>query len=223
MTAMNEEILFEEYNNAICTNEDLIRHNSLDNIQLKQLEALNNNTYYINKVSFLKMSGNTTGKIAYLSMMDYNKTIPENEGEHPYQPTFDAFCILYEEDEKTVYHFWEKTEENNKAAYKILADSIKDFDKVVLFTHNADVFHQISNENLPEIIDLHAVLIKADFFHKKIRLHFTLKNVYEGIKPGNSINEHESMILNNNDKTFIKECLRKEAEAIKEIVNEWKE
>ena len=223
MTAMNEEILFEEYNNGICTNEDFIRHNSLDNIQLKQIEALNNNTYYINKVSFLKMSCNTTGKIAYLSMMDYNKTIPENEGEHPYQPTFDAFCILYEEDEKTVYHFWEKTEENNKEAYKILADSIKDFDKVVLFTHNADVFHQISNENLPEIIDLHAVLIKADFFHKKIRMHFTLKNVYEGIKPGNSINEHESMILNNNDKPFIKECLRKEAEAIKEIFNEWQE
>ena len=85
------------------------------------------------------------------------------------------------------------------------------------------IVNEYGKENLPEIIDLHAVLIKADFFHKKIRLHFTLKNVYEGIKPGNSINEHESMILNNNDKPFIKECLRKEAEAIKEIFNEWQE
>lgn len=219
MTALDEEFLFKKYNEGCRTNEDFIKHNNLNDIQLKQLETLDNRTYYINKSLFLEMLGDVERKTAYLSMNDYNKAIPEHDGEHPYQPSFDAFCLLYEENGKHVFHYWEKTEEKCNA-HKALTDIIKTFDKVVFFTHNTNLFLQENQEEMPKMIDLRDILNKADFFHKKIRLHFTLKNVYEGIKQGESICEHESMRLNN-EKDFIKECLRKEAEAIREICHVW--
>ncbi len=216
MTALDEGFLFKEYNEGCRSNEEFIKRNNLNDIQLRQLEALDDRTYYINKASFSEMLGDIDEKVAYLSMNDYNKAIPEHDGEHPYHPTFDAFCLLYKENEETVFHYWEKKDEDETNARKALTDIIKAFDKVIFFTYNANIFFQENHEEMPEMIDLHDILNKANFFHKKTRLHFTLKNVYEGIKQGENICEHDSMRLNE-DKDFTKECLIKEAEAIREI------
>ena len=134
--------------------------------------------------------------------MFYSPAVPLLDGHKPYQEIISAFSILSNESGETkewnCFDDYSKMEEG----LKILTEELKRYEKVVYFSpQNINLMMQRYNiieskDVLFKIINLKDVLKNSDCFYKKTKYDFSLKTIYEGLFPSESIFEHSRIILN---------------------------
>lgn len=201
-TAFDDKSMFSLYNSGICDNKGFKRFVNPLSLEMNQLDALEENTFYIDYKKFYDLIGKRTESIAFLNILLHKPAVPILEGHKPYQEIVIAFSIYSNQDDKTTewncFDDYSKMEEG----LNILTEELKRFEKVVYFSQqNINLLMQKYNiieskEVLFKIINLRDVLKNSDFFNNRTKYDFSLKTVYEGLFPSETIFEHSRIILN---------------------------
>ena len=201
-TAFSDKDLFSLYNSGIQNNKGFKRFLDPLSTEMYQLDALEQDTFYINYKKFYDLIGKRTESVAFLNILFYSPAIPLLDGHKPYQEIISAFSILSNESGETTE--WNCFDDYSKMedGLKILTEELKRYEKVVYFSpQNINLMMQRYNiieskDVLFKIINLKDVLKNSDFFYKKTKYDFSLKTIYEGLFPSESIFEHSRIILN---------------------------
>lgn len=201
-TAYSDKDLFSSYNSGIQDNRSFKKLIDPLSLEMNQLDALEQDTFYINYKKLYDLIGKRTDSIAFLNILFYRPAVPVLDGHKPYQEIILAFSILSNENEETIE--WNCLDDYSKMeeGLKILTEELKRYEKVVYFSaQNINMmmqrYHIIeSKEVLFKIINLKDVLKNSDFFNKKTKYDFSMKAIYEGLFPSEQIFEHSRIILN---------------------------
>lgn len=201
-TAYNDKELFSLYNSGIQDNRNFKKILDPLSLEMNQIDALEQNTFYINYKNFYELIGKKTESIAFLNILFYRPAVPILDGHKPYQEVVLAFSILSNKDYKTIN--WNCLNDYSKMeeGLKILTEELKRYEKIVYFSaQNINIlmqrYHIVeSKEVLFKIINLKDVLKNSDFFNEKTKYDFSLKTIYEGLFPNENIFEHSRIILN---------------------------
>lgn len=201
-TAYSDKDLFSSYNSGIQDNRSFKKLIDPLSLEMNQLDALEQDTFYINYKKLYDLIGKRTDSIAFLNILCYRPAVPVLDGHKPYQEIILAFSILSNENEETIE--WNCLDDYSKMeeGLKILTEELKRYEKVVYFSaQNINMmmqrYHIIeSKEVLFKIINLKDVLKNSDFFNKKTKYDFSMKAIYEGLFPSEQIFEHSRIILN---------------------------
>jgi hypothetical protein len=167
-----------------------------------QLDALEQDTYYINYKTFYDLIGKRTESIAFLNLLFYRPAVPILDGHKPYQEVVIAFSILSNQNDEVVE--WNCLNDFSlmEDGLKILTEELKRFEKVVYFSAQninslMNKYKIIESKEISfKIINLRDVLKESDFFSKKTKYDFSLKTIYEELFPSENIFEHSRIILN---------------------------
>jgi hypothetical protein len=132
----------------------------------------------------------------------YRPAVPILDGHKPYQEIILAFSILSNETGETIE--WNCLDDYSKMeeGLKILTEELKRYEKVVYFSaQNINLMMQRYNiieskDVMFKIINLKDVLKNSDFFNGKTKYDFSLKTIYEGLFPSETMFEHSRIILN---------------------------
>lgn len=200
--ALNEEELFSLYNSGIHDNRSFKRLLDPFSLETNQVDALEQNTFYINYKKFYDLIGKKTDSIAFLNLLFYRPAIPILDGHKPYQEIILAFSILSNESNETIE--WNCLDDYSKMeeGLKILTEELKQYEKVVYFSQqNINLtmqrYHIVESKDVMfKIINLKDVLKNSDFFNNKTKYDFSLKTIYEGLFPYESMFEHSRIIVN---------------------------
>ena len=93
-TAMDDEILFENYFNGINTNTKILQQLDPDSEEARQIEALETNSYYIDYKTLYSLSPQPKPKsVAYLNLLLHRPAVPEMDGIRPYEEMILAFAL----------------------------------------------------------------------------------------------------------------------------------
>ena len=194
--------LFSLYNNGIQDNKSFRKLIDPLSLEMNQLDALEQNTFYINYKTFYDLAGKKTDSIAFLNILFYRPAIPILDGHKPYQEVILAFSILSNHDSKVIN--WNCLDDYSKMeeGLNILTEELKLFEKVIYFSAQNinSLMHRyniIDSKDVSfKIINFKDVLKNSDFFNGKTKYDFSLKTIYEGLFPQESIFEHSRIILN---------------------------
>lgn len=200
--ALNDKDMFSLYNCGIQDNRSFKRYIDPLSLGMNQIDALEQNTFYINYKKFYNLIEKKNKSIAFLNVLIYSQAIPSFNGHKPYQNIMPSFSILSDEnDEVTEWNClndFSKIEEG----LSILAEKLLQYDQIFYFS-SQNLNHLLQHNNISQLKDisykltnLRDVLISSDFFHKKTKYDFSLKNVFEGIFEGEKCFEHSRIILN---------------------------
>ena len=200
--ALNDKELFSLYNSGIQDNRSFKKLLDPFSLETNQIDALEQNTFYVNYKKFYDLIGERTDSIAFLNLLFYRPAIPLLDGHKPYQEIILAFSILSNENNKTIE--WNCLDDYSKMeeGLKILTEELKRYKKVVYFSpQNINLMMQRYNiieskDVLFKIINLKDVLKNSDFFNNKTKYDFSLKTIYEGLFPDETLFEHSRIILN---------------------------
>ena len=200
--AMSNEELFSLYNNGVCDNRSVKKILDPLSLEMNQIDALEQNTYYINYKKFYDLIGKRTESVAFLNILFYRPAVPLLDGHKPYQEIILAFSILSNKTNETIewncFDDYSKMEEG----LKILTEELKEYEKVVYFSaQNINQMMQRykiveSKDVMFKIINLKDILKNSDFFNNKTKYDFSLKTIYEGLFPTEKVFEHSRIILN---------------------------
>ena len=158
--------------------------------------------YFLIDKKFYDLIGKRTDSIAFLNLLFYRPAVPILDGHKPYQEIILAFSILSNETGETTE--WNCLDDYSKMeeGLKILTEELKRYEKIVYFSpQNLNLmmqrYHIVeSKEVLFKIINLKDVLKNSDFFNGKTKYDFSLKTIYEGLFPSETMFEHSRIILN---------------------------
>lgn len=201
-SAYSDKELFSLYNSGIQSNMDFKKIIDPLSLEMNQLDALEQDTFYINYKTLYDLIGKKTESIAFLNILFYKPAVPILDGHKPYQEVILAFSILSNEDSGVIE--WDCLDDYSKMeeGLKILTDELKRFDKVIYFS-SQNINHMMQRYNIVDskevffkIINFKDVLKESDFFNSKTKYDFSLKIIYEGLFPKESIFEHSRIILN---------------------------
>ena len=201
-TAYNDKELFSLYNSGIQDNRNFKKILDPLSLEMNQIDALEQNTFYINYKNFYELIGKKTESIAFLNILFYRPAVPILDGHKPYQEVVLAFYILSNKDYKTIN--WNCLNDYSKMeeGLKILTEELKRYEKIVYFSaQNINIlmqrYHIIESKDVMfKIINLKDVLKNSDFFNEKTKYDFSLKTIYEGLFHNENIFEHSRIILN---------------------------
>lgn len=202
ISACDNNSLFNAYNNGITNNEGFKKIIDPLSLEMQQIDALEQNTYYIDYKKFYKLVEKRTESTAFLNILFQKPAVPLLEGHKPYQEIMLAFSILNGEDNKTTN--WHCLDDISKmhVGIKILSDELKHYDKVIYFS-SQNINHLIYKYNIIDskdityrICNFRDVLIQSDFFNKKTKYDFSLKTIYEAIFPNEIIPNHDRISYN---------------------------
>lgn len=200
--AMNDKELFSLYNSGVQDNRSFKKLLDPFSLETDQIDALEQNTFYVNYKKFYDLIGKRTDSIAFLNLLFYRPAVPILDGHKPYQEIILAFSILSNETGETTE--WNCLDDYSKMeeGLKILTEELKRYEKIVYFSpQNINLmmqrYHIVeSKEVLFKIINLKDVLKNSDFFNGKTKYDFSLKTIYEGLFPSETMFEHSRIILN---------------------------
>ena len=200
--ALNDKELFSLYNSGIQDNRSFRKLLDPLSLESNQIDALEQNTFYLNYKKFYDLIGKRTDSIAFLNLLFYRPAIPLLDGHKPYQEIILAFSILSNDNSETIE--WNCLDDYSKMeeGLKILTEELKKYEKVVYFSpQNINLmmqrYHIIESKDvLFKIINLKDVLKNSDFFYCKTKYDFSLKTIYEGLFPSEKMFEHSRIILN---------------------------
>lgn len=200
--ALKDEELFSLYNSGVQDNRSFKRLLDPFSLETNQVDALEQNTFYINYKKFYDLIGKKTDSIAFLNLLFYRPAIPILDGHKPYQEIILAFSILSNENNETIE--WNCLDDYSKMeeGLKILTQELKRYEKVVYFSpQNINLmmqrYHIVESKDvLFKIINLKDVLKNSDFFNNRTKYDFSLKTIYEGLFPSKNMFEHSRIILN---------------------------
>ncbi len=200
--AMSDKEMFSLYNSGVLDNRSFKKLLDPFSLESNQVDALEQNTFYINYKKFYDLIGERTDSVAFLNLLFYRPAIPILDGHKPYQEIILAFSILSNESNETIE--WNCLDDYSKMeeGLKILTEELKRYKKVVYFSaQNINLmmqrYHIVESKDvLFKIINLKDVLKNSDFFNNKTKYDFSLKTIYEGLFPSESMFEHSRIILN---------------------------
>lgn len=201
-TAFNEKDLFSIYNSGIRDNKGFKHFIDDLSLEMNQLNALEQDTFYINYKTFYNLIGNKTDSIAFLNLLFYRPAVPLIDGHKPYQEVILAFSILSNQDNEIIE--WNCLDDCSKMeeGLNILTNALKRYEKVIYFSpQSINLLMQRykiieSKEVAFKIINFRDVLKESEFFNKKTKYDFSLKTIYESLFPSETIPEHGRIILN---------------------------
>ena len=200
--AYSDKELFSLYNSGIQTNKDFKRIIDPLSLEMNQLDALEQDTFYINYKTLYSTIEKKVRSIAFLNILFYRPAVPVLDGHRPYQEIILAFSILSNENSEVVN--WNCLDDYSKMedGLKILTEELKRFEKVIYFSAQ-NINFMLQRYNIMDskdvtykIINLRDVLKESDFFTSKTKYDFSLKTIYEGLFPEETIFEHSRIILN---------------------------
>ena len=93
-TALPDQKLFEYYFGGYGSNEKILQQLDPNSEEVRQIEALESNTYYIDYKSLYSQAPTSQPRnIAYLNILFYRPAVPELDGTRPYQEMMLAFVL----------------------------------------------------------------------------------------------------------------------------------
>lgn len=201
-TSYSDKELFSLYNSGIQDNRSFKRLLNPISLEMYQVDALEQDTFYINYKTFYDIAGKRTESIAFLNLLFYKPAVPILNGHKPYQEVVIAFSILSNLDDEIIE--WNCLEDYSKMeeGLRILTEELKRYEKVIYFSAQSinSLMHRYniveSKDVSFKIINFRDVLKNSDFFTKKTKYDFSLKTIYEELFPSESIFEHSRIILN---------------------------
>ncbi|MBO5853838.1 MAG: hypothetical protein J6Q61_03795 [Bacteroidales bacterium] len=201
-TSYDDKELFSLFNSGIQDNRSFKRLINPLSLEMNQIDALEQDTFYINYKKFYDLAGKKTESIAFLNLLFYRPAVPILDGHKPYQEVVIAFSILSNQDGEVIE--WNCLEDYSKMeeGLNILTEELKRFEKVIYFSaqninslmHKYNILE--SKEISFKIINFRDVLKDSDFFNKKTKYDFSLKSIYEELFASEKIFEHSRIILN---------------------------
>lgn len=212
-TALSDEEMFSLYNSGIQENYKFKKMLNPLSLGTNQIDALEQDTYYINYKTFYDTIGKKTDSIAFLNLLFYRPAVPILNGHKPYQEVVLAFSILSNQNGETTY--WDCLNDYTKMedGLNFLTEMLKRYEKVVYFSaqniNNLMNRYKIleSKEISFKIINFKDILKESDFYNKKTKFDFSLKTIYEGLFPSEEIFEHSRIILNATSDNELERCL----------------
>lgn len=202
ITAYNDKELFSLYNSGVVNNKDFKRLINPLSLEMNQIDALEQNTFYVNYKTLYDLSGKKTESIAYLNILFYKPAVPLLDGHKPYQEIVLAFSILSNSDNKIINWNCLDDYSNMEEGLKILTEELSRYEKIIYFSEqNINLLMKrykiIEAKDIShKVINLRDILKESDYFDKKTKYNFTLKNIYEGLFEKEKIFEHSRIILN---------------------------
>lgn len=201
-TSYDDKELFSLYNSGIQDNRNFKRLINPLSLEMNQVDALEQDTFYINYKTFYDLVGKRTESIAFLNLLFYKPAVPILDGHKPYQEVVIAFSILSNQDNEVIE--WNCLDDYSKMeeGLRILTEELKRYEKVIYFSAQNinSLMHRYSiiesKEVSFKIINFRDVLKNSDFFNKKTKYDFSLKTIYEELFPSERIFEHSRIILN---------------------------
>lgn len=201
-TSYDDKELFSLYNGGIQDNRSFKRLINPLSLEMNQVDALEQDTFYINYKTFYDLVGKRTESIAFLNLLFYKPAVPILDGHKPYQEVVIAFSILSNQDDEVIE--WNCLDDYSKMeeGLRILTEELKRYEKVIYFSAQNinSLMHRYSiiesKEVSFKIINFRDVLKNSDFFNKKTKYDFSLKTIYEELFPSERIFEHSRIILN---------------------------
>ena len=201
-TSYDDKELFSLYNSGIQDNRSFKRLINPLSLEMNQVDALEQDTFYINYKTFYDLVGKRTESIAFLNLLFYKPAVPILDGHKPYQEVVIAFSILSNQDDEVIE--WNCLDDYSKMeeGLRILTEELKRYEKVIYFSAQNinSLMHRYSiiesKEVSFKIINFRDVLKNSDFFNKKTKYDFSLKTIYEELFPSERIFEHSRIILN---------------------------
>lgn len=202
-TAMDDEILFENYFNGINTNAKMLQQLDPDSEEAHQIEALETNSYYIDYKILYSLSPQSKPKsVAYLNLLLHRPAVPEMDGTSPYQEMILAFA-LQGEHEIGGCSAWDCFEDHSrwKESIDILIDKLSHYELIVCFTPQnlttTLLRHEIiQNQTVGyKILNLFDVLQQARFYHPNIKRGLTLQRIETALFGEAKLFEHSRIIM----------------------------
>lgn len=198
----SDKELFSLYNSGIQSNREFKKFIDPLSLEMNQLDALEQDTFYLNYKNLYDLIGKKTESIAYLNILFYKPAVPILDGHKPYQEIILAFSILSNEDSEIIE--WNCLDDYSKMeeGLNLLTEKLKHFEKVIYFSaQNINFLMQRYNimeskDITYKIINFRDVLKESDFFNSNTKYDFSLKTIYEGLFPNETIFEHSRIILN---------------------------
>lgn len=198
----SDKELFSLYNSGIQSNIEFKKIIDPLSLEMNQLDALEQDTFYLNYKTLYDLTGKKTQSIAFLNILFYKPAVPILDGHKPYQEVILAFSILSNEDSEVIE--WNCLDDYSRMeeGLNLLTERLKHFEKVIYFSaQNINFLMQRYNimeskDIAYKIINFRDVLKESDFFNSNTKYDFSLKTIYEGLFPNENIFEHSRIILN---------------------------
>lgn len=215
-SSVSDKDLFSIYNSGIKDNKGF-RHYIEDlSLGMNQLDALEQDTYYINYKKLYELIGKKTDSTAFLNILFYRPAVPVLDGKRPYQDMILAFSIS-SLGNKEIFS-WDCLDDYSKMeeGLEILVEKTRKFEKVIYFS-NENINNMMQHYYLNglkdiayKLINLREVLMNSDFFCRGTKYDFSLKSIYENIFRNEKAFEHSRILLNATSENLIERALVKE-------------
>lgn len=201
-TAYSDKDLFSLYNSGVADNRRFKRIINPMSLEMNQIDALEQDTYYINYKKFYDLIGKRSESIAFINILFHRPAVPILDGHRPYQEVILAFSILSNKNNKILN--WNCLDDNStmEEGLKILTEELGSYEKIIYFSEqNINIlmnkYKIIESKDIThKIINLRDVLKESDYFDRKTKYGISLKSIYEGLFKNETIFEHSRIILN---------------------------
>ncbi|MBR6878421.1 MAG: hypothetical protein IKM95_03430 [Bacteroidales bacterium] len=193
-TAMPDETLFQYYFGGYGSNKLMLEQLDPNSEEAKQVEALENGTYYIDYKSLFALAPNPKPRhVAYLNVLSDFPAVPELDGMRPYQEMILAFVVTGD-NEPDGHSHWHCFDDHRRSAeaLTLMKERLSRYDQVVCFMP--------MNHNLgSKVINLYGTLLDAHFYHPKIKNGINLQNIAEALFHDVNLFEHSRILVEANE------------------------
>lgn len=212
-TALSDKDLFSIYNSGIKDNKGFRRFIDDISLGMNQLEALEQDTYYIDYKKFYELIGKKTDSTAFINILFHRPAVPVLNGHKPYQDMVLAFSISSLNNEDSFS--WDCLDDFSKMeeGLELLVEKTRKFEKVIYFS-NENINNVMQHQNLSglkdiafKLINMRDVLMNADFYSRRTKYDFSLKSIYEEIFRDEKAFEHSRILLNATSDNVIERAL----------------
>lgn len=202
-TAMEDELLFQNYFNGLNTNAKMLQQLDPDSEEAHQIEALETNSYYIDYKILYSLSPQPKPKsVAYLNLLLHRPAIPDMDGARPYEELILAFALQGEHEQGGCLA-WDCFEDHTrwKEAIDVLIEKLSHYEQIVCFTPQnlttTLLRHEIiQNQTVGyKILNLFDVLQQARFYHPSIKRGLTLQRLETALFGEAKLFEHSRIIM----------------------------
>ena len=220
-TAMDDEVLFQNYFNGVNTNAKMLQQIEPDTEEAHQIEALETNSYYIDYKTLYSLAPQPKPKsVAYLNLLLHRPAVPELDGTKPYEEMILAFALQGKHEQDAAIDpmphtcprrddmaaegcfVWDCFENHGlwKESIDLLIEKLSRYELVVCFTpqnlSTTLLRHEIiQNQNVGhKVFNLFDVLREAHFYHPAIKRGLSLQRLETALFNDVKLFEHSRIL-----------------------------
>ncbi len=202
-TALDDEILFQNYFNGINSNEKMLRKIDPDSLEAHQIEALETNSYYVDYKTLYSLAPQPKPKsVAYLNLLLHRPAVPEIDGTKPYEEMILAFALQGEQETDNQF-VWDCFDDHNRwrEAIPLLIEKLSHYELIACFTPQNLTTTLLRHEIIQnrevgyKVFNLFDILQQARFYHPAIKRGLTLQALSEALFPESKLFEHSRILV----------------------------